>query len=241
MRRLPVAPQGVLERRSGGLNPENKGVFRQVKSFAPTPFQLKVRPSLTVCALTDQTFALADNLRFLKALMTRPKNVGAIVPSSPALTRAIAAGIDLHRTGPILELGPGTGVITQAILERGIAPERLTLIEYDAEMASHLAHKFPRTHVVQGDAFDLERTLGNRHGEPYAAIVSGLPLLNFPVTLRNSYMAGLIDRLEHGAPVIQFSYGTQAPVEAPPGCSVNRAALIWANIPPARVWIYRKN
>ena len=72
-------------------------------------------------------------------------------------------------------------------------------------------------------------------------IVSGLPLLNFPVTLRNSYMAGLIDRLEHGAPVIQFSYGTQAPVEAPPGCSVNRAALIWANIPPARVWIYRKN
>lgn len=95
--------------------------------------------------------------------------------------------------------------------------------------------------MVQGDAFDLERTLGNRHGEPYAAIVSGLPLLNFPVTLRNSYMAGLIDRLEHGAPVIQFSYGTQAPVEAPPGCSVNRAALIWANIPPARVWIYRKN
>lgn len=191
--------------------------------------------------MTDQTFALADNLRFLKALITRPKNVGAIVPSSPALARAIAGGIDLNRTGPILELGPGTGVITQSILERGIAPERLTLIEYDTEMAAHLAHRFPRTHVVQGDAFDLERTLGGRHGDQlFSAIVSGLPLLNFPVTLRNSYMAGLIDRLEHGAPVIQFSYGTQAPVEAPPGCAVSRAALVWANIPPARVWIYRK-
>ncbi len=191
--------------------------------------------------MTDQTFALADNLRFLKALITRPKNVGAIVPSSPALTRAIAGAIDLNRTGPILELGPGTGVITQSILERGIAPERLTLIEYDAEMAAHLTHRFPRTHVVQGDAFDLERTLGGRHGDQlFSAVVSGLPLLNFPVALRNSYMAGLIDRLEHGAPVIQFSYGTQAPVEAPPGCTVSRAALVWANIPPARVWVYRK-
>ncbi|MEY4964738.1 MAG: hypothetical protein RL274_321 [Pseudomonadota bacterium] len=191
--------------------------------------------------MTDQTFALADNLRFLKALITRPKNVGAIVPSSPALARAIAQGIDINRAGPVLELGPGTGVITQAILERGIAPERLTLVEYDAEMAAHLAHRFPRVHVLQGDAFDLERTLGNRHGELFGAVVSGLPLLNFPLALRKSYMEGLISRLEHGAPVIQFSYGTQAPVEAPPGCTVSRAALVWANIPPARVWIYRKN
>jgi phosphatidylethanolamine/phosphatidyl-N-methylethanolamine N-methyltransferase len=190
--------------------------------------------------LTDQTFALADNLRFLKALITRPKNVGAIVPSSPALSRAIAHVIDTARSGPVLELGPGTGVLTQAILERGIAPERLTLVEYDGEMAAHLAHRFPRVHVVQGDAFDLERTLGDRHGEQFSAIVSGLPLLNFPLALRHSYMAGLIARLEPGAPVIQFSYGTQAPVSAPPGCVVSRAALVWANIPPARVWVYRK-
>ena len=166
--------------------------------------------------MTDQTFALADNLRFLKALITRPKNVGAIVPSSPALSRAIAHVIDTARSGPVLELGPGTGVLTQAILERGIAPERLTLVEYDGEMAAHLAHRFPRVHVVQGDAFDLERTLGDRHGEQFSAIVSGLPLLNFPVALRHSYMAGLIARLEPGAPVIQFSYGTQAPVRPLP-------------------------
>jgi phosphatidylethanolamine/phosphatidyl-N-methylethanolamine N-methyltransferase len=190
--------------------------------------------------LTDQTFALADNLRFLKALITRPKNVGAIVPSGPALARAIAQVIDLARSGPVLELGPGTGVITQAMLERGIAPERLTLVEYDGEMAAHLNHRFPRVNVVQGDAFDLERTLGNRHGEQFSAIVSGLPLLNFPLALRQSYMQGLIARLEPGAPVIQFSYGTQAPVAAPPGCAVSRAALVWANIPPARVWVYRK-
>lgn len=190
--------------------------------------------------MTDQTFALADNLRFLKALITRPKNVGAIVPSSPALARAIAQVIDTSRCGPVLELGPGTGVLSQAILERGIAPERLTLVEYDAEMAAHLTHRFPRVNVVQGDAFDLERTLGERHGEQFSAIVSGLPLLNFPLALRQSYMQGLIARLEPGAPVIQFSYGTQAPVAAPPGCAVSRAALVWANIPPARVWVYRK-
>ena len=82
-------------------------------------------------------------MRFLRALITRPKNVGAIVPSSPALARAIAREID-PKAGPVLEMGPGTGVITQAILERGIAPEQLTLLEYDDEMAPHLATRFPR-------------------------------------------------------------------------------------------------
>ena len=190
--------------------------------------------------MSDQTFQLADNLRFLRALIARPKNVGAVVPSGPALSRAIAAAMGPDCNGPVLELGPGTGSLTQAILERGIAPEQLTLVEYDGEMAAHLAHRFPHVHVLQGDAFNLGHTLGARYSEPFAAIVSGLPLLNFPVASRRAYMEGLADRLVPGGPIIQFSYGTQAPVVPPPGFSVHRAALVWANIPPARVWVYRK-
>ena len=184
----------------------------------------------------SDTTTLQDNLRFFRALLARPRKVGAFAPSGPHLARAMAAQIQVD--GPVLELGPGSGSLTQRILERGPASQ-LTAIEYDHDLCQLLKTRFHGVNVIHGDAFNLEHTLG--HAEPYAAIISGLPLLNFPVTLRNSYMAGLIDRLEHGAPVIQFSYGTQAPVEAPPGCSVNRAALIWANIPPARVWIYRKN
>jgi phosphatidylethanolamine/phosphatidyl-N-methylethanolamine N-methyltransferase len=183
---------------------------------------------------------LADNLRFLRALIARPKNIGAVLPSSPALARAIAWQIGDPRQGPVLELGPGTGSITEAILAHGVPPERLTTVEYDPELAAELASRYPAVEVIHGDAFDLAQTLGTRTRPPFAAIVSGLPLLNFPVTRRQDFMEGLARRLGPGAPIIQFSYGTNAPVAAPKGFSVHRAAMVWANVPPARVWVYRK-
>ena len=182
---------------------------------------------------------LADNLRFLRALIARPKDIGAIFPSSPALAEAIARQIDPD-AGPVLEIGPGTGVVTEAILARGVAPERLTLVEYDEDMAQHLAARFPRVHVIHGDAFDLDRTLGPRYSAPFAAIVSGVPLLNHSMARRQVFLEGLAKRLMPGAPMVQFSYGTNAPVVPPPGFAVVRTAMILANIPPARVWVYRK-
>jgi phosphatidylethanolamine/phosphatidyl-N-methylethanolamine N-methyltransferase len=182
---------------------------------------------------------VADNLRFLRALIARPKNIGAVMPSSPALAEAIARQIDPH-AGPVLEIGPGTGVVTEAILERGIPADHLTLVEYDEDMARHLAERFPRAHVIQGDAFDLDRLLGPRYSTPFGAIVSGIPLLNHSMVRRQAYIAGLARRLVPGTPLIQFSYGAQAPVKAPPGFTVTRAASVLANIPPAKVWVYRK-
>ncbi len=140
----------------------------------------------------------------------------------------------------MLEIGPGTGVITKAILARGVAPEHLTLLEYDEDMAQHLAERFPSVRVVQGDAFDLDATLGKppwlalwRHRfRPAAAQFSAGPA---------QVLHGRPGRrLVPGAPLIQFSYGTHAPVVPPPGYTVIRAALVWANIPPAKVWVYRK-
>jgi phosphatidylethanolamine/phosphatidyl-N-methylethanolamine N-methyltransferase len=182
---------------------------------------------------------LADNLRFLRALIARPKNIGALMPSSPALAEAIARQIDPHG-GAVLEIGPGTGVVSEAILARGIPADRLTLVEYDEDMARHLAERIPHAHVIQGDAFELDRLLGPRYSAPFAAIVSGIPLLNHSMARRQAYVAGLGRRLMSGAPLIQFSYGAQAPVKAPPGYTVTRAATVLANIPPAKVWVYRK-
>ena len=190
--------------------------------------------------MTARTDTITDNLRFLRALIARPKNIGAVAPSSRALARAIARQIDPDCPGPVLELGPGTGVITAAILDRGIAPERVTVIEYDPDFATAIAARFHGVQVIQGDAFDLNRTLGMGHTEPFAGIVSGIPLLNFPVPRRQAYVQSLTDRLAPGATLIQFSYGMYAPVAPPPGHSVACAALVWANLPPARVWVYRR-
>ncbi|HEY2070443.1 MAG TPA: methyltransferase domain-containing protein [Rhizomicrobium sp.] len=179
-----------------------------------------------------------EHLHFLKGLIARPKNVGAIAPSSPRLARAIAAEVDPKVPGPVLELGPGTGVVTNALIERGIAPERITAVEYDADFAKLVAERFPKVNVVRGDAFDLARTLGD--GEPFAAVVSGLPLLNHPVERRRALIEGALARLKPGAPYIQFSYGTKPSIPAPEGATVRRAAFVLLNIPPARVWVYRK-
>ena len=185
------------------------------------------------------TNTLADNLRFLRALIARPKNIGALMPSSPALAEAIARQIDPH-LGPVLEIGPGTGVVTEAILARGVAPEQLTLLEYDEDMAGHLTERFSRSHVIQGDAFELDRLLGPRYSAPFGAIVSGIPLLNHSMARRQAYVASLGRRLMPDAPLIQFSYGAQAPVKPPAGFTVTRTATVLANIPPAKVWVYRK-
>ncbi len=183
--------------------------------------------------------SLADNLRFLRALIARPKKIGAIAPSSPALAEAIARQID-PAAGPVLEVGPGTGIITEAILARGVPPQDLTLVEYDEDFARHNAARFPGVTVIQGDASQLETILGPRRTGLFGAIVSGIPLLNFPTAWRQGYMEGLVARLAPGAPLIQFSYGTHAPVVPPPGHTVIRAAAVWANFPPARVWVYRR-
>ena len=92
--------------------------------------------------------------------------------------------------------------------------------------------------MIQGDAFDLDKTLGSR--EPLAAVVSGLPLLNFPIEMRAALLDDVFQRLAPGAPLVQFSYGLKPPVVPPPGVTLIRAAVVWPNLPPARVWVYRR-
>jgi phosphatidylethanolamine/phosphatidyl-N-methylethanolamine N-methyltransferase len=181
-----------------------------------------------------------DELRFLRGLIASPRGVGAIAPSSPFLGRAVAAQINPSETGPILELGPGTGSITREVLARGIAPERLTLIEYDPDFVKLLAERFPNLRVLQGDGFAFEAALGGKMTQPFAAIVSGIPLLNHSIPQRRTLIETALKRLKPGAPFIQFSYGFQPPIPAPAGASVRLAAFVWKNLPPARVWVYRR-
>jgi phosphatidylethanolamine/phosphatidyl-N-methylethanolamine N-methyltransferase len=182
-----------------------------------------------------------DELRFLRRLIVRPRKLGAIAPSSPALARAVAAQVDAERSGPVLELGPGTGVMTRALLESGIVPGRLTVIEYDRDFARLIGVRFPGVHVISGDAFDLDRTLNGHALEPLAAVVSGIPLLNYPPERRLKLISAALDRLEPGAPFVQFSYGFHPPVSSRPGMNVSCAAFVLMNLPPAHVWVYRRD
>ena len=178
----------------------------------------------------------AQHLDFLKGLIARPKNVAAIAPSSPALARAIADQVDPAMDGAVLELGPGTGIVTEALRERGIAAERLTAIEYDPAFARQVRERCPGVRVLQGDAFAFPALTD---GVRFAAIVSGLPLLNHSPAERRALVETALAHLVPGAPFVQLSYGLHPPIAAPDGVALKRAALVLLNLPPARVWVYR--
>ena len=184
---------------------------------------------------------MSDSLRFIGRLLTQPKTIGAIAPSSRALGRAMAREIEVRENGTILELGPGTGIATAALIARGVEPERITAVEYDPGFAQLIADRFPRVHVITGDAFDLTKTLSTYSTEPFGGAISGVPLLNHTLPRRQAFLSGVLARLKRGAPYVQFSYGLSPPVEPPAGVTVRQAAFVLFNLPPARVWVYRRD
>src|ERR1700721_4154250 len=123
---------------------------------------------------------LADSARFLKTLVAAPRLTGAVAPSGRALARAMAAAIASPSKGLVVELGPGTGPVTQSLIETGVAPERLVLVEYDPGFCQMLERRFGRVRIIQGDAYDLPGTLAGFAGQPIAAVFSRLPLLTHP-------------------------------------------------------------
>lgn len=184
---------------------------------------------------------LGESWRFIREMVRQPRTVGAILPSGQVMARRMASLIDMASGLPVLELGPGTGAITRAILATGLPAERLFQVEYSGEFARLLAARFPGVHVLQGDAFDLETALGRHNRLRFDTAISGLPLLNFDVAARIRFVEGVLDRLAPGRPLVQFTYGPRAP--APPrggNYETIRYAHVWRNVPPATLWIYRR-
>src|SRR4051812_19294517 len=101
----------------------------------------------------------APPLLFWRRYLERPLGIGAIAPSSRALARAMVEALAPAPGDTVVELGAGTGVFTRALLERGVAREKLVLVEFDEHFAKHLKQAFPGVEVIQGDARELPRLL----------------------------------------------------------------------------------
>jgi len=185
---------------------------------------------------------LADEARFIKSWFDNPSLAGAVSPSGRFLARTMARYVDPHGDGPVIELGPGTGAITEALLQRGVAPERLLLVEFDTAFCTLLRRRFPGVRVVQGDAYHLSESLAGHLDRPAAAIVSSLPLLNKPERERISLLADAFTLMDPAGSFIQFTYGLISPVPRKNdklGFHAEVSPPVWLNLPPARVWVYR--
>lgn len=179
-----------------------------------------------------------EKAEFLRGLIASPADVSALMPSSKGLARAMAEQVP-DADGPVLELGPGTGAVTEAAIAQGIPEGRIVAIECNPPFIATLARRFPRLKILQGDASDMDSLLGASRG-PFAAILSGLPLINFPMHKRRKIIDAGLARLNPGAPFIQLSYRGRPAVPPSPTLSVTRAKRVWRNIPPGYVWVYRR-
>lgn len=182
----------------------------------------------------------SDLALFLKQLIRKPGQVVALSPSSAELARAMAAELG-PQTGRVAELGAGTGKLTRAILERGVAPADLTLFEMNPDFCTHLHTAFPGVTVLHQGA----ETIGAALQPGLGAVVSGLPLLSMPVTVQMAILEGAFSLLRPGGAFVQFTYGPKPPlseaIRQQLGLTARRGEKVWGNLPPARVYRYSRN
>jgi phosphatidylethanolamine/phosphatidyl-N-methylethanolamine N-methyltransferase len=184
---------------------------------------------------------LDDEVRFLRSWIEKPLHMGAVMPSGRVLARTMAQYVDIDSSEPVVELGPGTGAITSALIEHGVDQKRLVLVEYNPGFCALLRDRYPHAKVVQGDAYALRDSLWNMLSAPASAVVSGLPLVTKPMLTRLKLIRDAFVALAPGAPFVQFTYSVAPPIpKSLPGVSAEASERIWMNLPPARVWVYRK-
>lgn len=183
-----------------------------------------------------------DKFRFFRAWVANPLRVAAITPSGSALARLMVRDL-LPANGPVVELGPGTGVFTRALLERGFTESDLILVEKDPRFAAMLRHRFPAASVICTDASHLN-LVDIEHDTPLASVVSSLPLLSMPPRRVMAIMSGAFGLMPGNGAFYQFTYGPRCPVPRPvlsrldlEGVQVGRTIR---NIPPAAVYRIRK-
>jgi phosphatidylethanolamine/phosphatidyl-N-methylethanolamine N-methyltransferase len=176
---------------------------------------------------------------FLGQVLKNPRQISAVVPSSAALAQEMVRTIGIGN-GPVAEFGPGTGRITKAILARGISPADLILFEMNEAFCETLRQRFPGVTVRNEPAQSIAAAAGG----PFGAIVSGLPLLSFSDRLQAEIVSAAFRALRPDGVFVQFTYGMKSPLA--PGIIKGQALMIepgpviWGNLPPARVFRYRK-
>lgn len=178
---------------------------------------------------------------FFTSWLRSPLRVASIVPSGRRLAAAIAAQIDPGRPGWVVELGGGTGSVTEQLLRRGVPPKRLFVLERDPVMARYLRNRFPEPDVVEGDATRLTE-LFERHGVNHVhSIVCGLPILAMPRAISWPILRQCLDALVPDGTIIQYTYSLFSPLPHKEFNLVpHQISRVLLNIPPAATWAYKR-
>lgn len=184
---------------------------------------------------------MQEALSFWRNFINDPRRVSAVMPSGRALASMMTREIS-RRHAPVIELGPGTGVFTQSLIDRGIPEDQLVLVEYGAVFAEQLLHRFPRAEVLNCDARKLN-TMALKH-EKAGAVISGLPLLSMPPQSVLQIIHSAFGHLREDGVMYQYTYGMRSPIPSTVldrlNLQVKRVGIAKANLPPASVYRFSR-
>ena len=187
--------------------------------------------------------AISNSTVFLREWIANPQGTGSVAPSSPQLGAAMARWLPRNRDSYVLELGPGTGAVTEALLKHGLREDRLIAIEFNPNLAKLLRKRFSSAHIISGDAWELDTLLAElpQPVQFVGAVISSLPLLNFPKEKADELAQKIRAVLEPRGRWVQYSYQI-AKNRARGGDDFRLLAskIVWFNLPPARVSVFQK-
>jgi phosphatidylethanolamine/phosphatidyl-N-methylethanolamine N-methyltransferase len=167
----------------------------------------------------------AEEVLFFRRWLANPMKVGAVLPSSPMLARLVARQVHPGPDQCVVELGPGTGPVTKALLAAGVPADRLFVVEIDAALCAHLRREFPAVNVIQ---------VGK-----VACVISGIPMLPLPVAVQRALIDAAFEVMAPGGDILQYTYSLASPIkEKPLGLKGRRKGIAMLNFPPAWVWSY---
>jgi phosphatidylethanolamine/phosphatidyl-N-methylethanolamine N-methyltransferase len=187
--------------------------------------------------------AITDSTLFLREWLANPQGTGSVTPSSPQLGAAMARWLPRNSDSYVLELGPGTGAVTHALLKRGLREDRLIAIEFNPNLAKRLRKRFPRARIITGDAWKLDTLLAEltQPVESVGAVISSLPLLNFSKKQADELAFKIRSVLEPRGRWVQYSYHIiKDRSRGADNFRLVSSKIVWWNLPPARVHVLQK-
>lgn len=175
--------------------------------------------------------------RFLLAWSRNPLRTGAVAPSSKGLSKKMATMAAPPLGTRVVELGPGTGVVTAALLKVGVREQDLVLVELDPQFALQLRERYPQATILEEDAITVVSRLA-KSPDKQSTIVSSLPLFAFSKADRATFARCALKALLPDGKLVQFTYNLVSPIEQNQRIRVWKSRRIWRNIPPATVWAF---
>jgi phospholipid N-methyltransferase len=179
-------------------------------------------------------------LDFLMGFLRNPREVGSIVPSSRFLTRRVRECGRVERARVVVELGPGTGVMTAPLLERMPPDGKLIAIEINPAFAELLREELhdPRLCVYEGSAVDIETALAT-HGLARAdLVVSGIPFSTLEEGVGRATLEAAKRVLAPGGRFVAYQFRSRVAREAEPVFGRPQTHSGFWNIPPMKIYVW---